>query len=109
MAVIRGRHVNIAQSRINANQDLESRGQLGEVVLQRGLEVLVDLVEEGDVHLLQVVSAAELRLSPGMDACMPPRLVHLVVDLVEDQRLVVVDRVLVDRVVHCARHMPAMS
>mmetsp|Transcript_8896 Transcript_8896/g.20960 ORF Transcript_8896/g.20960 Transcript_8896/m.20960 type:complete len:331 (+) Transcript_8896:65-1057(+) len=66
--------------------DLDPRSPAVDVRLQRVPQRLVERVELGDVHLLEGVCRAEL--------------VDLVVDLVIDPRLVVVDRVVLDRLVH---------
>eukprot|EP00051_Salpingoeca_urceolata_P022378 m.363564 g.363564 ORF g.363564 m.363564 type:complete len:336 (-) comp19963_c0_seq46:2992-3999(-) len=67
-------------------QHLQAWGKLFHVLLQGPFEVLVNLIKESDVHFLQGVRAAKL--------------VHLVVNLIKDQRLIIIDPVLLDNVVH---------
>eukprot|EP00051_Salpingoeca_urceolata_P022379 m.362861 g.362861 ORF g.362861 m.362861 type:complete len:428 (-) comp19963_c0_seq5:2578-3861(-) len=78
-----GRHLRLCHAH---GQHLQAWGKLFHVLLQGPFEVLVNLIKESDVHFLQGVRAAKL--------------VHLVVNLIKDQRLIIIDPVLLDNVVH---------
>lgn len=67
--------------------DDKPRGHGGQILLQSQFEIFINLIKELNVDLLKRVDTAEL--------------VQLVVDLVEDERLVVVGCVVLHDIIHC--------